>query len=157
VAPNGRIDAAWYDWRDDVTFVPGPEAENALQHVYYTSSEDGGRTWSPNVRITDRAIDRRLSDVWQNGVHGPVGLASTDAGAYIAWDDYRNPVGESKAQDVYFTRLHTDGAMLAGTTGEATSTGVKLQWGLLGLAVGLAVCGLDLLVARRGTSGSGSP
>ena len=62
VAPNGRIDAAWYDWRDDVTFRPGDKAENALQHVYYTSSTDGGRTWAPDMRVTDRAIDRRLSD-----------------------------------------------------------------------------------------------
>ncbi len=148
VAPNGRIDAAWYDWRDDVTFAPGPDAENALQHVYSTSSDDGGRSWSPNVRVTDRAIDRRLSDVWQNGVHGPVGLASTDLGAYVAWDDSRNAVGESKAQDVYFTRLDADGAGLVRPTSDAAPTGDKLLWASLGMAVGIGLCGLVLIVAR---------
>ncbi|CAN5720020.1 hypothetical protein BH24ACT2_BH24ACT2_13810 [soil metagenome] len=153
VAPNGRIDAAWYDWRDDVSFTPGPEAENALQHVYATSSDDGGRTWSPNVRVTDRAIDRRLSDVWQNGVHGPVGLASTDDGAYIAWDDSRNAVGESKAQDIYFTRLDTNGAGLAGVTSNDASTGDNLLWASLGLAVGIGLSGLALIAARMLRSG----
>lgn len=146
VAPNGRIDAAWYDWRDDVTFVPGPEAENALQHVYYTSSEDGGKTWAPEQRITDRAIDRRLSDVWQNGVHGPVGLASTDERAYLAWDDSRNAVGESNAQDVYFTRWHASGGLLNNTAG--TTTGTNVMWAMLGLAIGVGLCGLVLLGRR---------
>lgn len=148
VAPNGRVDAAWYDWRDDIAFTPGPEAENALQQVYYTSSDDGGRTWSPNVRVTDRAIDRRLSDVWQNGVHGPVGLASTDDGAYVAWDDSRNAVGESKAQDIYFTRLDTGGEGLVSSTSDDASTGVKLLWASLGLAVGIGLSGIALILAR---------
>lgn len=156
VAPNGRIDAAWYDWRDDVTFVPGPKAKNSLQHVYSSFSEDGGRTWSPNVRVTDRAIDRTLSDVWQNGVHGPVGLASVNDRAYLAWDDSRNAVGESKAQDIYFTRLHIDPAGRAsGLSAAGTSTSTKVQWAVLGLAFGLAVAGIALLVSRRAFSPRG--
>lgn len=150
VAPNGRIDAAWYDWRDDITFTPGPEAKNALQHVYSSSSEDGGKTWSPNVRVTDRAIDRRLSDVWQNGVHGPVGLASTNEGSYVAWDDSRNAVGESNAQDVYFSRVRLAGdERQSSAAADSASIGTKLQWTLLGLAVGVGLCGLVLLLARR--------
>src|SRR5205085_6932331 len=34
VAPNGRIDVAWLDYRNDYTFKPGPGAQNALQDVY---------------------------------------------------------------------------------------------------------------------------
>ena len=147
VAPDGRVDAAWYDWRDDITFAPGPEAENALQHVYYSSSTDGGRTWSPDVRVTDRAIDRRLSDVWSNGVHGPVGLASTRDRVYLAWDDSRNATGESKAQDVYFTRVAPDGGSLA-AGGTSSSDDDKLPWVGLGLALGLGLCGAALLMAR---------
>ena len=146
VAPNGRIDAAWYDWRDDVTFQPGEKAENALQHVYSTSSFDGGRTWTPDVRV----IDRRLSDVWSNGVHGPVGLASTDDLAYVAWDDSRNATGESKAQDVYFTRLHVDADVSDNAAVVPGST--KVRWAVTGLAVGLTLSGLALLVASRATS-----
>ena len=147
VAPDGRIDAAWYDWRDDVTFRPGEKAENALQHVYYTYSSDGGRTWAPDLRVTDRAIDRRLSDVWSNGVHGPVGLASTNDVAYVAWDDSRNAIGESKAQDVYFTRVLVDGAPEVSASGGASGT-TKLQWAALGAAAGLVLCGLALGAAR---------
>ena len=150
VAPNGRIDAAWYDWRDDITFKQGEKAENALQHVYYTSSTDGGRTWSPDLRVTDRAIDRRLSDVWSNGVHGPVGLAARNDRVYVAWDDSRNATGESKAQDVYFTRIDLDGA---GADAGGTSTGTKLQWGFLGTAIGLCLAGAALLAARTLTGG----
>jgi hypothetical protein len=156
VAANGRIDAAWYDWRDDIAFKPGAKAENALQNVYYASSNDDGRTWSQNIRVTDRAIDRRLSDVWQDGVRGPVGLAATNDGAYIAWDDTRNAVGESNAQDVYFTRSSLDGRIVAGGTSRGTSAGTKLLWGVLGLGVGLGLCGAALLLARRGVSTPGA-
>ncbi|MDQ4091110.1 MAG: glycoside hydrolase, partial [Actinomycetota bacterium] len=36
---------------------------------------------SPNMRVTDRSIDRRLSDVWFTGVRSAVGLYSMDGGA----------------------------------------------------------------------------
>lgn len=156
VAPDGRIDAAWYDWRDDVAFQPGEEAENALQHVYYTSSVDGGQTWAPDIRVTDRAIDRRLSDVWANGVHGPVGLASTNDVAYVAWDDSRNATGESNAQDVYFTRIDVHGTSGDTDAGSGGSAGMKRQWTLLGIAVGLGLSGVALLVARKLASRGGS-
>lgn len=147
VAPDGRIDAAWLDWRDDVTFVPEPGRRNALQHVYAASSTDGGRTWSANVRVTDRAIDRRLS-VWGTGVNGPVGLAATDRFAYVAWDDSRNSTVESQTQDVYFTRVHlAAGPLLTGAGG--ASLGDKLTWAFLGMSFALAAGGAALLVARR--------
>jgi hypothetical protein len=152
VAPNGRIDAVWTDWRDDVTFVPEPNRRNALQHVYMTYSTDGGRTWAPNLRVTDRAIDRRLS-IWSTGVNGPVGLASTDELAYVAWDDSRNSTVESQTQDVYFGRVRHEGGLLtAPSTG--ASTGDKVLWALLGVSIALAVSGAALLLARRASSGA---
>lgn len=147
VAPGGRIDAAWTDWRDDFTYVPGSTTtRNVIQHVYWSSSTDGGRTWSVNVRVTDRAIDRRVG-TWSTGVNGPVGLVSTDALAYVAWDDSRNSTAESQAQDVYFTRVRLAGA----ERGDAgTSTGDKVTWLFLGMGAALVVGGAALLVARRG-------
>lgn len=44
VAPNGRIDVAWYDFR--------ASADNKSAEVYYCYSKDGGVTWSPNRRVT---------------------------------------------------------------------------------------------------------
>lgn len=151
VAPNGRIDAVWTDWRDDITFVPAPGQRNVLQHVYGTYSNDGGRTWAPNFRITDRAIDRRLS-VWSTGVNGPVGLASTDAAGYVAWDDSRNSTVESQTQDVYFSRVRHGNSVLAAAPG-VPSAGDKLLWALLGASVALVIGGAALLLARRSAAG----
>ena len=147
VASNGRVDLAWLDFRNDYTFRPGPQAQNAFQDVYMASSEDGGRTWSANMRISDRSIDRRLSDVWSTGVRSAVGLYSLDDGSYVAWDDTRNATADSKAQDVYFTRVRL-APTFALEAGSSTGTGTKLAWGLAGAALGLAAAGLVLLVSR---------
>jgi hypothetical protein len=147
VAPNGRIDAVWTDWRDDITFVPEPNRRNALQHVYYTYSLDGGRTWAPNIRVTDRAIDRRLS-VWSTGVNGPVGLASRDSVAYVAWDDSRNSTVESQTQDIYFTRMRLSPEGIVSVSG-GLSTADKLIWALLGVSIALVLGGGALFAARR--------
>jgi hypothetical protein len=59
--------------------------------VYYAYSLDNRHSWSANVRVNDRPIDRRLG-VWSNGydIRTPVGVASTDALAVLGWDDTRN-------------------------------------------------------------------
>jgi hypothetical protein len=148
VAPNGRIDVAWLDYRNDYTFRAAPDAVNALQDVYMSSSNDGGETWSRNIRVSDRSIDRRLSDVWSTGVHSAVGLHSMNGGAYLAWDDTRNATADSKAQDVYFTRVRLDGEIPLGTASSSTGTGTKVAWGLGGAALALAFAGVALFVSR---------
>jgi len=82
VAPNGRIDVAFWDTRDD----PGIRAND----VYYTYSNDGGVTWAKNVRMTDQTIDRRFG-VWgiNYDQNSPPSLASTNKFAVIGWDDTR--------------------------------------------------------------------
>jgi hypothetical protein len=155
VAPNGRVDLAWLDYRNDYTFKAGPQAQNALQDVYLASSTDGGRTWSPDMRVTDRSIDRRLSDVWATGVHSAVGLHSLDTGAFVAWDDTRNATADSKAQDVYFTRVRLGEPPLgsaSSSTGTGTDTGTKVAWGLGGAAIALGLAGIALYVGRTRVS-----
>jgi len=56
VAPNGRVDAIWYDYR----------AGSSNRHVYYSASSDRGTTWEANTRVTD--------------TYGP---AATYAGDYV--------------------------------------------------------------------------
>lgn len=82
-APNGRVDVTWWDTRDD----PGIRGND----VYYTFSEDAGETWSPNLRITDRTVDRRVG-VWAYNfdISSPPGIASSDAYTIFGWDDTRN-------------------------------------------------------------------
>lgn len=86
VAPNGRVDAVWWDTRDD----PGIRAND----LYYTYSDDGGKTWSANRRITDRSVDRRLG-VWgaNYDINSPPAVGSTNAFAIFGWDDTRNTEG----------------------------------------------------------------
>ena len=81
-APDGRIDVAWWDTRDD----PGITSND----VYYTTSSDNGNTWSKNVRITDQTDDRRVG-VWLNNFNmsTPPGIISTNAFTLFGWDDTR--------------------------------------------------------------------
>lgn len=157
VAPDGRIDVAWFDWRDDPAFTDGPDAENGYQNVYLSSSTDGGSTWSKNVRVTDRAIDRRLSDVWSTGLHSRPGLVSLQQGAYVAWEDTRNAVGDSASQDIYFTRVRMEltagggGSLVSSTSSSGTAP--KVVWGVGGAVIGLGLAGGLLLLSRRTLSG----
>jgi hypothetical protein len=155
VAPDGRIDVAWYDWRDDVTYKDG-DKENGLQNVYYTSSSDGGRTWTQNLRVSDRSIDRRFGPRQVGFITGPVGLASTDDNAFLAWDDTRNGNATTGTQDIYFTRarfMAPDRALAA--SGSRVSPAL---WVLLGAAGALVVGGLALgAVGSTSRHRDGSP
>ena len=87
VAPNGRLDAAWWDTRDD----PGIRSND----VYYAYSDNDGETWSKNIRVSDQTIDRRFG-VWGNNFdqNSPPALASTNQFAFLGWDDTRFSTGE---------------------------------------------------------------
>jgi hypothetical protein len=110
IAPNGRVDIAWYDFRNS----PEPEKQNAaapfnidgFTDVYYSYSTDEGRTFARNVRISDRMQDRRIG-VWSNNVHSHynVGIASTNDAVYFAWQDSRNGNATTDTEDVYFASL----------------------------------------------------
>lgn len=144
VAPNGRIDVAWHDWRNDAGFDPKEEA-NRFQDIYYSYSTDGGRTWSPDLKVNDRAIDRSIG-LWDTGdIEGPLGVASTEDAAYIAWDDTRNGNERTMTQDIYFTRVRFADPETIFTGAERSG----LLWGLLGAGVALAVGGLLLLIGTR--------
>src|SRR6266550_512331 len=45
VAPNGRLDAVWYDTRN--------AANNTDSQLFYSYSTDGGVTWAPNVAVSN--------------------------------------------------------------------------------------------------------
>ena len=45
VAPNGRLDAVWYDTRN--------AANNTDSQLFYSLSTDAGVTWSPNVAVSN--------------------------------------------------------------------------------------------------------
>jgi hypothetical protein len=105
VAPNGRLDIAWYDFRHS----PTPEGEapggndGGANDVYYTFSDNRGETLQRNIRISDRTIDRRIG-VWSNNthIHGHIGITSSEDAAYFAWQDTRNGNPEFQSEDIYF-------------------------------------------------------
>jgi len=143
VAPNGRIDVAFFDTRND----PGVRTND----VYMTSSTDNGNTWSKNVRVTDQSIDRKIGVFGNNAdVNAPPGLAATNSLTLVGWDDTRNGDAVGQAQDIY-----TSAAQYS-KLGGGTSKGAKIA---LAGVIGLLIVGLALLVvalvARK--PGSGGP
>lgn len=152
IAPNGRIDVAWYDFRNspyperNTEEFEAPFNHDGFQDVYYTYSTDDGQSWAPNVRITDRIINREIG-VWSNNVHSHlnVGIASSNEGAFFAWQDTRNGNYENESEDIYFASAwHGDAVAPAA----AMSSGAAdwSPWLLLGAGV-LAGMGLAMVVA----------
>ena len=116
------------------------------QDVSYTYSLDEGRTFAPNIKITDRIIDRRFG-IWQGNadIHGPTGIISSDDTVYFTWQDSRNGHGVGSADDTYFASLHLYGLEPAvGTAADDDDDGVP-SWLLIGagLAIGM---GLSMIV-----------
>ncbi|HVL07183.1 MAG TPA: sialidase family protein [Acidimicrobiales bacterium] len=160
VAPNGRLDAAWWDTRDD----PGIRAND----VYYAYSEDDGVTWSKNIRVSDQSIDRRFGVYGNNfDQNSPPALASTNQFAILGWDDTRYSTGEDGkivlenpvntqgigggVQDIFVSAVQFE--KIGGGTSRTAQIALAGVVGLL--AVGLILLAVGML-GRRG-SGSGVP
>ena len=134
VAPNGRIDVAWWDFRND--------NGNFANDIYLTSSSDNGTTWSPNVRVTDRSIPRRVGIWYGNAdIRQAPGMAATDDFTVVAWDDTRNTEGTNESQDIYSGVVQFN--VLAADTPKAAQYA-------LAAAAGVAVFGF-LLLALSGS------
>ena len=137
VAPDGRVTAAWWDFRDD--------QGGFTNDVYATWSTDNGQTWAPNQKITDQPINRRLG-VWSNGsdMRGPPAIASTEEYTVFGWDDTRFGTELAPSQDV-FARAVQFKALGGGSSNAARNAAAAMA--------GLAVAGLLLLAvalaARR--------
>ncbi len=99
LAPNGRLDAIFYDRRND--------PQNLRNDVFYTYSTDAGAHFSPNVRLTTTSSDSRsgprypipsASGLMEFGLR--LGLLSRDSGALAAWTDTRNSLA-APIQDIF--------------------------------------------------------
>ena len=138
VAPNGRVDAAWWDFRDDIG--------GFTNDVYYSYSEDNGRTWSKNYRITDRSIDRRIG-IWSNGydMRTPIGIGSTNDLATLVWDDTRNSIQVGDGQDVFAGIVQF--SAIGGGGSDAARYALAALGGLA--LVGLILLGISFAASRR--------
>lgn len=146
VAANGRIDVGWYDYRNDDMDVPEDDVEfflGEVNDVYLSASNDGGRTFSENVRVTRQAIDRSLGTYnAQYSVEVPPALSSGERTAFVAWSDTRLGNNESAAQDIFGTQV------------DLSARGISWPLVVIILSVVLAIVGIGLLIlaARRRSS-----
>jgi hypothetical protein len=91
VAPNGRIDSVWLDTRN--------AANNTDSQLFYSSSKDGGNTWSPNV-VVSNPFNPYLGYPNQNKLGDYITMVSDNGGGNVAYAATFN--GE---QDIYYIRV----------------------------------------------------
>jgi len=95
VAPDGRIDAVWYDTRDD--------PDNERSSLYYSFSDDGGATWSTNRRISDD-FDTTIGFPVQQKIGDYNQIRSDSLGVHTVYAATYNG-----GQDLYWLREYTCG------------------------------------------------
>jgi len=99
VEPDGRIDVLYqgYQITDPTTYTMKPA------YSYFTSSPDGGKTWSSPVAVGSQAGTMSLSEWWIDG-----DIATDAAGnLYASWDTQgTNPDGS--ANDIGWLSYSTD-------------------------------------------------
>jgi hypothetical protein len=132
-SPDGRLDAVFYDRRHD--------RSNVRNDVFFTSSDDGGRTFVPNIKLTTENFSSQVGTRYPiPSARGLVeygsrlGLLADRAGAVAAWTDTRHSDPDSARQEVRSSRLE-----LAGPR--------RRPWWLLAGAV--ALCALAILAGAR--------
>ncbi|MGH9129573.1 MAG: sialidase family protein [Acidimicrobiales bacterium] len=148
VAPNGRVDVAWYDFRNDPVHPQGQYEQFA--NIYYSYSTNNGATWSTNLRASDRSMDTSLGVTFPYFAIGQVGVASTDNAAYITWGDPRNSNQVNQVEDAYMTRVDFTNPMTPVSATMPTGTKVELGGAGAGALLILIGVGLVLGLARPG-------
>ncbi len=145
VAPNGRLDALYYDRRAD--------RKNIDNQVSLQSSSDGGKTFSPAIRLSSSGFDSRIGFGAKEGLPdlgSRLGLVSDDRFALGLWTDTRSGTAATQKQDL---------AAAVATVRKPERLSKPLEYGLryggaLLVIGGLAVVGL-WLAGRLGPVGVG--
>ena len=95
VAPNGRVDVAYYDRRGD-------EA-NVLNRVSLQSSDDAGRSFGPALSLSSERFDSRIGFGAKHGLPdlgSRLALMSDDRRALAVWTDTRAGTRATNKQDL---------------------------------------------------------
>ena len=87
--PDGTIHAMWGDMRDDPV--------ETRYHIYYASSDDGGKTWIENARVTDFPSNPNYAFPGGAFIGDYFTIKATEDDVYMAWPDAR--LGEFGAQN----------------------------------------------------------
>jgi hypothetical protein len=110
IAPNGRIDAVFYDRRDD--------GQNLNNDVSYAFSNDGGRTFSPRLKLTTTGSSSTLigqqyaipaaGDAHDFGFR--IALLSENDHLFAAWADTSHSAPGTMSQDIVATTVTPPGS-----------------------------------------------
>ena len=102
VAPNGRLDAVWYDTRN--------AANNTDSQLFYSYSTDAGVTWSVNVAVSN-AFNPFEGYPNQSKIGDYITIVSDDTGGNVAYSATFNfnPNRGQHEEDVYYVRVSPTG------------------------------------------------
>ena len=120
VAPNGRLDAVWYDTRN--------AANNTDSQLFYSYSTDGGVTWSPNVAVSN-AFNPFEGYPNQSKIGDYITIVSDDAGGNVAYSATFNfnPNRGQHEEDVYYVRVSPSGGGTPTPTPTASPTSTATE------------------------------
>ncbi len=98
VAPNGRLDAVWYDTRN--------AANNTDSQLFYSWSTDAGVTWAPNVAVSI-AFNPFEGYPNQSKIGDYITMVSDSTGADVAYSATFNfnASRNQHEEDVYYVRV----------------------------------------------------
>src|SRR6266508_3229314 len=102
VAPNGRLDAVWYDTRN--------AANNTDSQLFYSYSTDGGVTWAPNVAVSN-PFNPFEGYPNQSKIGDYITIVSDETGGNVAYSATFNfnPNNGQHEEDVYYVRVFPGG------------------------------------------------
>jgi hypothetical protein len=115
VAPNGRLDAVWYDTRN--------AADNIQSQLFYSYSTDGGVTWSANMPVSG-SFNPTAGWPQQNKIGDYITIVSDETGgnvAYAATFNENPNAGGGHEQDVYYVRVCPDPPCAQATPGPSVT------------------------------------
>ena len=98
VAPNGRLDAVWYDSRN--------AANNTDSQLFYSWSTDAGVTWAPNVAVSN-SFNPSEGYPNQSKIGDYITIVSDNTGADVAYSATFNfnASRNQHEEDVYYVRV----------------------------------------------------
>ena len=115
VAPNGRLDAVWYDSRN--------ASNNTDSQLFYSWSTDAGVTWAPNVAVSD-AFNPSQGYPNQDKIGDYITIVSDNTGGNVAYSATfnLNPNTGQHEEDIYYVRVSPSGGGTPTPTPTATAT-----------------------------------
>ena len=115
VAPNGRLDAVWYDSRN--------ASNNTDSQLFYSYSTDAGVTWSPNVAVSN-PFNPFEGYPNQNKIGDYITIVSDNTGGNVAYSATFNfnPNRGQHEEDVYYVRVSPSGGATPTPTATASPT-----------------------------------